>query len=272
MRRALALAGKLGTLIVLLLLATASRADDVLFSNFGNSNSYDVLLGNAVGNAFDGNNYGEADTFTPSVTETFASLTIALSCLSVCPDSFSVSLDGSVDGAPGAVLTSFVVNSASLGPLGANNAPLVLNTSVGPILTADTQYWITVSSDLSDSIAWNLNSTGDTAAEAISSDGGATWFSPSGQTPGAFEVQGVQTVTEVPEPSSLLLAMTAIPLVILLARRGRKANSTYSLCASRVHSRTQSHHEALPLQVLSLSSSPPLATAASVCQSASLAF
>jgi hypothetical protein len=70
-----------------------------------------------------------------------------------------------------------------------------------PLLTAGTQYWVTVASDLSNSIAWNWNSTSDTSDEAVSTDGGATWFSPSGLTPGAYQVNGVQSTT-TPEPSA----------------------------------------------------------------------
>jgi hypothetical protein len=77
----------------------------------------------------------------------------------------------------------------------------------------DTQYWVTVSSGISDSIAWNLTSTGDLSDEAISSDGGATWFSPSGLTPGAVQVNGA--TAPVPEPSSLGLLATGL---LLLAR------------------------------------------------------
>lgn len=215
----------LGVLTLLFMVPTVSRADNILFTNFGVAHSYNTGVGNTVGNAFDGNNYAEGDTFTPSFSESFTSLTIALSCLSVCPDNFDVSLTGSAGGAPGAVLTNFIVNPASLGAFGANNAPLALNAVLSPMLTAGTQYWITVDSDLNDSIAWNLNSTGDVAAHAISLDGGLTWFSPSGQTPGAFEVHGV---TAVPEPASLPLVVTSMIAVIgVLTWRRRKVNSAH---------------------------------------------
>jgi hypothetical protein len=196
-------------LAILFTVPTVSRADGILFTNFGAGNSYNTAVGNIVGNAFDGNSHAQGDSFTPSLSEFFTSLTIALSCFSVCPDNFDVSLTQSIGGAPGAVLKSFIVNAASLGVFGTNNPPLVLNAVQGPMLTAGSQYWITVDSDLNDSIAWNLNSTGDVSATAISLDGGLTWFSPSGQTPGAFEVDGVG-VTVVPEPTSLLLVAPAM--------------------------------------------------------------
>jgi hypothetical protein len=220
--RSFAVTVMLGVWTLLFMVPTVSRADGILFTNFGAADSYNTAVGNTVGNAFDGKNYAEGDTFTPSLSESLSSLTIALSCLSGCPDNFDVSLTGSAGGAPGVVLKNFIVNAASLGVFGANNAPLVLNAVSGPMLTAGTQYWITVSSDLNDSIAWNLNSTGDVAANAISSGGGLTWFSPSGQTPGAFQVDGVATV--VPEPASLLLVATSMVAMGALTWGRRKAS------------------------------------------------
>jgi hypothetical protein len=198
-------------IIILFVRPAISRADG--FTNFGPGSSYNTTVGNPVGNAFDGNNYAEGDTFTPLVSESFSSLRIALSCASVCTDNFDVSLTRSTSGAPGAVLENFVVSAASLGVLGANNVPLVLNAVNGPMLAAGTQYWITVSSDLNNSIAWNLNSSGDMSAEAISLNGGLSWLSPSGLTPGAFEVQGVGVVG-VPEPACITLLLTGIIAVI----------------------------------------------------------
>jgi len=224
-------------LTILFTVPTISRADDIVFTNFGAGKSYNTAVGNTVGNAFDGNNYAQGDTFTPLLSESFTSLTIALSCLSACPDKFDVSLAASAVGAPGAVLTNFIVNGASLGAFGANNAPLDLNANavLRPMLTAGTQYWITVSSDLNDSVAWNLNSADDVAAHAISLNGGSTWFSPSGLTPGAFEVQGVNAVKAVPEPSSLTLVLYSMMAVIgALTWRRRKANAIHKeLCCAR---------------------------------------
>lgn len=198
----------------LLMLPRVSRADDILFTNFGPAHTYNTGVGNAVGNAFDGNNYAVGDTFTPLLSASFSSLTIALSCLSVCPDNFDVSLTGNAAGVPDAVLTNFIVHGTSLGAFGANNTPLVLNAAVGPELTAGKQYWITVSTDLKDSIVWNLNSIGDLAPHAISLNGGLTWSSSSGLTPGAFEVQGGVPIKAVYEPGSLTLLLTSMMAVI----------------------------------------------------------
>lgn len=203
----------------LLFAAPAVSRADIVFTNFGAGFSYNTGLGNPVGNAFDGNNYAQGDTFTPTTSADLSSLDIALSCAFAggCPDAFTVSLTGDSGNQPAAApLESFAVLGTSLGLEGVNNPPVVLNSVLQPSLKAGTQYWVTVSADLNDSIAWNLNSTGDTSAEALSTDGGATWFSPSGLTPGAYQVNGA---APVPEPGARVL-LGAVLLLLALGNRG----------------------------------------------------
>jgi hypothetical protein len=120
------------------------------------------------------------------------------------------------------LIESFALAGASLGALGVNNPPLVLNSALLPTLTAGTQYWVTVSADLNNAIAWNLNSTSDISDQAISIDGGASWFSPSGLTPGAYEVDS-QSTAGVPEPGSFVLLATALSLCLMRRFASRRA-------------------------------------------------
>ena len=156
--------------------------------NFGPNFGYSSDAGAPLGNAFDGNRYAEATSFVPSSSTTFGSLAIALSCTAACPGSFTVALASDIDGQPGALLEAFTVSGESLGPLGSNNPPLVLNSLSHPVLTAGGRYWIEVVSDSDESIAWNFNSTGEASSPAISADGGLSWFSPFGMESGAFQV------------------------------------------------------------------------------------
>ncbi len=184
----------------------SSAATAAAFSNFGSGFSYDTTEGNTVGN--DGQNDGvpfaEGDTFSPSFTGPLVSLQIALSCAFACPNNFTVSLNNDNGGQPGTAIESFMYAGTTLGTLGNNNTPVVLTSVLQPVLTGGTAYWVEVQPDSSnaDSIAWNLNLTGDSSSEAISTDGGATWFAPSGQTPGAYEVNAT-----TPEPASLGLLL-----------------------------------------------------------------
>jgi hypothetical protein len=113
--------------------------------------------------------------------------------------------------APGAVLESFSFTGATLSALGTNNTPVTATSVLQPLLTAGTRYWITVASSPAFAIAWNDNSTSSTVDQAVSSDGGSTWFSPSGMTPSAFDV--LSSTVNSPEPSAALLLSGGLLLV-----------------------------------------------------------
>jgi hypothetical protein len=110
-------------------------------------------------------------------------------------------------------LESFVVAGGALGPIGTNNPALFLLSVLHPSLIVGTRYWVAVGAGLTDNVAWNLNSTGDVSDQAISSDNGATWFSPSGNTPGALQVDAI------PEPGSYRFVGGGLLLSLLLRRR-----------------------------------------------------
>jgi hypothetical protein len=208
------------------LAAPAIAPASVIFTNFGAGHSYDTTGGNPIGNAFDGSNYAEGDTFTPAASATFGSVQVALSCSFGCPaaENFTIAVSSDAGGGPGALIESFNFPATTLGPLGTNNVPVTAASILKPLLTAGTPYWITVTSSLSYSIAWNWNLTGDTADQAISIDGGSSWFSPSGLTPGAFEVNSA-TTSPVPEPNAGLMISGGL-LIGLRCRRSKTATNS----------------------------------------------
>jgi hypothetical protein len=201
----------------ILVFAAPSVAEaGAVFTNFGPALSYDINSGNPVGNAFDGNDYAEANSFLPSFSGSLQSLRIALSCAFSCPGAVGVSLTADNADQPGLVLESFVVAGGTLGPIATNNPPLFLLSVLHPSLIVGTRYWVAVGAGLTDNVAWNLNTTGDVSDQAISTDNGATWFSPSGNTPGALEVDAA-----APEPGSFALLVGGGLLVSLIHRRRR---------------------------------------------------
>jgi hypothetical protein len=204
----------------ILVFAAPSVAEaGALFTNFGPASSYDINSGNPVGNAFDGNDYAQANSFLPSFSGSLQSLRIALSCAFSCSGPVSVSLNADIGNQPGLVLESFVLAGGALGTIGTNNPPALLLSVLHPSLILGTQYWVAVAAGLTDSVSWNLNTTGDVSDQAISSDNGASWFSPSGNTPGALEVDAV------PEPGSSGLVGGALVLSLLLQRRRFQSSS-----------------------------------------------
>ncbi len=198
---------------MLIFVAPSVAEAGIVFTNFGPALSYDINSGNVVGNGFDGNDYAQADSFVPSFTSPLLSLRLALSCAFGCPDSFGVSLNADAGDQPGLVLESFVLAGGALGPIGIDNPPVLLLSLLHPSLIAGNRYWVAVDAGLTDTIGWNLNTTGDVSDQAISTDNGSTWFSPSGNTPGALEV------ADVPEPGSFCLFGGAVVLSLLLQRR-----------------------------------------------------
>ncbi len=202
--------------------ATASAS--VIFTNFGASLTYDTSQGNPVGNDFAGDDAAQGNSFILSSDAIFRSAMLALSCVVGCPAvmNFTVDLTADSGDSPGSVIESFFFTGTTLNALGNNNTPIALTSVLRPTLLSGTEYWITVSSSVRNAIVWNNNSTGDTNDQAVSSDGGTTWFSPTGATPGALEVDGI-----VPEPSCGLLAGAGLIVALwrkrLASGRSRRA-------------------------------------------------
>jgi hypothetical protein len=131
---------------------------------------------------------------------------------------------------PGSIVESFTVAGTSLSSVGVDNPPLLLDSVLFPTLTAGTQYWVVVESDLNDSIAWSDNITGDTSDQAVSSDGGSTWFSPSGATPSAYEVDSqIPSGTVVPESSTFVLLLVGVLPLMWFVRRSNTGTYLRSL-------------------------------------------
>jgi hypothetical protein len=203
-------------------LMPAQSAAGVIFSNLGTSPVFDLFNSNEIGNDFVGDNLAEADTFTPGATAQFGSLQLALSCFATCTDSFTVSLLADNLGTPGSAIENIIVPVTSLT---ATPTLVIVNSVSQPILTAGTAYWIAISSDPNDSIAWSNNATSDPSNQAISIDGGASWFEL-GNTPSAYEVDSTLTTT-TPEPGTI--ALLAGGLILVMGRRLAKTDSSRSL-------------------------------------------
>jgi hypothetical protein len=193
----------------------------VIFTNFGAGQSYNTTGGNGVGNDFVGDNLGEGESFTPTANVNFGSVVVALSCSTGCPasDNFTISLNSDSGGMPGAAIESFIFTGKTLNVLGLNNTPITATSLLKPLLTSGTQYWITVTSSIAYAITWNWNTTNDGNSQAISTDGGGSWFANSGLTPGAFEVDSAAIVTGSPEPGAGLLLSTALLALWKFRRR-----------------------------------------------------
>ena len=225
-RRLTRLFAHLGILVVVLAAPSAASASSVIFSNFGAGFSYDASVGNAVGDDGFGLTEWVGETFTSGLTANLSSIEIALSSgFGSATDPLTVALRSSGSGAPGAILESFIVGAGAGGALGTLNSPILLMSTLFPLLTSGNQYWLTVQAPSTSAYAWNFNNTGANAAHAISTDDGNNWdvFASTFFTPGAFQIDGNPTTDTppVPEPASLMLLGSG--LIGAAVSRRRKA-------------------------------------------------
>jgi hypothetical protein len=202
----------------------------VIYTNFAASSPlYDTVNGNLVANFGLGSDFGQGETFTPGVNATLTLLRLGLGCNFANPngsptctsaDSYVITLSSDAGNQPGTTIESFLIAGDSLSLFGANLVPVVLTSVLNPTLTAGKQYWVTATTTSANGIGWNLNTTGDAADQALSVDGGANWFVPSGATPGAFEVDG-NASGSVPEPGTTLLLSGGLLTGLILKLRRR---------------------------------------------------
>jgi hypothetical protein len=228
-RRLTRLFAHLGILVAVLAAPSAASASSVVFSNFGAGFAYDASVGNAVGDDGFGLTEWVGETFTSGLTVNLSTIEIALSSgFGTATDPLTVALRSSAAGAPGTILESFTVGAGAGGALGTLNPPLVLTSSLFPLLTTGVQYWLTVQAPGTSAYVWNFNNTGANAAHAISVDDGSNWdvFASTFFTPGAFQVDGTAgssgtdtTPSAVPEPASLILLGSGLLGAVVSRRR-----------------------------------------------------
>jgi PEP-CTERM motif len=177
--------------------ATPGKAAIVLFDNFGPGNSYQTNVGWTISSS--GSSPGlftQGEGFIPSATALLNSINVAAG-LVTGPNDITFDLRANSGGVPGALIESFhAVNQ--MGSFGSNNPPLVLTSTLHPLLTAGQTYWLIArATGVAEWSAWNLNSTGGIGPHATSTDG--VTFSVGTNTQGAFRILG----DPVPEPATM---------------------------------------------------------------------
>ncbi|MDC8785743.1 PEP-CTERM sorting domain-containing protein [Roseateles koreensis] len=182
----------------------------VIFSNFSAGLSYDTSNGNPVGNGFDGNFYSQGSSFVAGSNAVLGSMEIALNKMSDNQQVGGITVNLTAAAPDGALLESWSLDLNSLGLFGNSNAPLLLGSLLNPTLVSGDEYWVTVSLGGDSAAAWNWSSSGDTNPTAINAGDGGGWFTPSGQTPGAFQLDAKGDTTQVPEPATLALVGLAL--------------------------------------------------------------
>ncbi len=197
----------LSAIILLWLMASfplTSRADSIIFNDFGAGHSYNSGAGLAIAGTQSMPGFVEwGEPLTPNARFDLTEIKMALGWVSGVNE-VTVSLDTNNGGAPGRALASW--SFVGLPQLGTTNSIVqTMAFAHGIVLQPGLTYWLVTAPFAANTQAvWNFNSTGLNGLGAVNF--GNVWLTTQ-VTSGAFEVLGKSVV---PEPSIWLLFGTGL--------------------------------------------------------------
>jgi hypothetical protein len=191
-------------LVLMAAFPVASRADSIIFNDFGTGHTYNSKTGLAIAGTNSTPGFVEwGEAFTANAKFDLSAITMALGSVTGS-NGVTISLDTSIGGAPGKTLASW--SFFGLPQLGTTSSIVQTMTFSDVIVLQKGQtYWlVTAPFAASTQAVWNVNSTGVTGLGAVNF--GGVWLTTEVSS-GAFEVVGK---TVVPEPDIWLLFATGL--------------------------------------------------------------
>jgi hypothetical protein len=183
---------RIAHITALLLSSLQCVTADVIFSNFGSSDVFDMNTGLTVADS-SGYDLKTSLSFVPTVDFQLSQIDFVTSLLDA-GDQNQVTLtlsNADADGNPGTVIEVFSF-SGQMGILGSVTAPpLILNAISGlsPVLRSDTTYWLTAESSPDVTVVWNQNILTPNDIGTMAKFQSSSWVTQS-VTRGTFRISG----------------------------------------------------------------------------------
>jgi hypothetical protein len=224
MKLAVSLATSIATIGLASTVTAPAGAFAVVFDNFGPNDAYDTEEGWIIsGSSSIVSSFTQGFQFFPTATGELAKIEVAIGLVGESSNEvlFELRKDtgaNSPDLTPAGLLESFNFLN-QMEDFGDLNPPLVGLSTLEPILSSSTPYWLIANTPNSDTLsAWNLNFSGDTGSRYF--NGNILFDDPRG----AFRIT-VRDVAAVPEPITILGSATALGLGALLKRKLKSSKS-----------------------------------------------